>query len=114
MNCAHSVSRARTEAWTAVVTLAIVLFAQGAGAQTRGQLLYDAHCIACHRVQVHWRDQRIARDWDGLRKQVRHWQAAASLDWNDRDIDEVARHLNAHYYQFAEQRAQRTERVDTR
>ena len=108
MNTTGTASRSRAGSLTAVVALSIGLLAQGAGAQTRGQLLYDAHCIACHG------DQRIARDWDGLRQQVRRWQAADALEWNDTDIDEVARYLNAQYYQFVEQTAQQTERKDTR
>lgn len=114
MNTTGTASRSRSGSLTAVVALSIGLLAQGAGAQTRGQLLYDAHCIACHGAQLHWRDQRIARDWDGLRQQVRRWQAADALEWNDTDIDEVARYLNAQYYQFVEQTAQQTERKDTR
>jgi cytochrome c len=30
---------------------------------SRGQLLYETHCIACHSTQVHWRDQHVVRDW---------------------------------------------------
>jgi len=65
---------------------------------TRGSLLYDTHCVACHRAQVHWRDQRVVKDWAGLIEQVRHWQSRAQLDWSDADIQEVARFLNRSVY----------------
>ena len=67
---------------------------------TRGRLLYETHCIACHRTQVHWRDQRLARDWPALVAQVRDWQQRAHLGWSEGDIVEVARHLNDTIYRF--------------
>ncbi|MFO1217794.1 MAG: cytochrome c [Burkholderiaceae bacterium] len=71
-------------------------FAQGE--PTRGQLLYGNHCVACHDQRMHWRDQRLARDWDSLRTWVRHWQGTQQLQWTDADVDEVARHLNDTIY----------------
>jgi mono/diheme cytochrome c family protein len=67
---------------------------------SRGRLLYETHCVACHNSQMHWRDRRIARDWPGLVEQVRAWQARASLGWSEGDIVEVARHLNDTIYRF--------------
>lgn len=67
---------------------------------TRGRLLYETHCIACHNSQMHWRDGRIVQDWSGLAEQVRRWQERAKLQWSDADIREVARHLNATIYRF--------------
>lgn len=83
-----------------ILALAGVLSAWPAFAQPRGELLYANHCIGCHTVQVHWRDRRLAKDWKGLREQVVRWQAAASLDWSQGDITEVARYLNERYYHF--------------
>lgn len=67
---------------------------------TRGRLLYETHCIACHNSQMHWRDGRIVQDWNGLAEQVRRWQERAKLQWSDADILEVTRHLNATIYRF--------------
>ena len=64
-------------------------------------LLYVTHCIECHTTRMHWRNQRLARDWDTLKAQVRLWQGVASLGWSEADIDDVARHLNDTIYQFA-------------
>ena len=69
---------------------------------SRGELLYSTHCIACHTTQVHWRDKKQATDWDSLEKQVRRWQAAGMLQWNEDDINEVTRHLNDSYYHFTQ------------
>jgi hypothetical protein len=67
---------------------------------TRGQLLYDTHCIGCHSTQIHWRDQRLASDWASLREQVRQWQARARLAWPEADIIEVTRYLNDTIYRL--------------
>lgn len=68
------------------VLVAAALLCAVAGAQSRGELLYATHCIACHTTQVHWRDWRLAKDWTGLQAQVVRWQAAGSLNWSDEDI----------------------------
>lgn len=74
---------------------------QPALAQSRGELLYTTHCIACHSTQVHWRDKTLATDWPSLEAQVRRWQSVSSLGWSQEDVREVAEHLNNAYYGFA-------------
>ncbi len=86
-----------------LITLACasaVSHSQGAPAETRGQLLYSTHCIGCHTTQMHWREGRLASDWDSLKVQVRRWQGNAGLQWGDADIAEVSRHLNDTIYKF--------------
>jgi hypothetical protein len=68
---------------------------------SRGKLLYDNHCVACHTTQMHWREQRVAVDLPSLRVQVLRWQATQQLGWSDQDVDEVVRHLNDSIYRFA-------------
>jgi hypothetical protein len=53
---------------------------------------------------MHWRDRRLATDWDTLKAQVRRWQDTAMLGWSDADIVEVTRHLNRTFYRFEEPR----------
>jgi mono/diheme cytochrome c family protein len=77
-------------------------YAQPKGDTSRGELLYTTHCIACHNDKIHWRDNKIAKDWIGLKAQVRRWQGVAGLAWSDRDIVEVARYLNARHYHYPE------------
>jgi hypothetical protein len=67
---------------------------------SRGRLLYETHCIACHNSQMHWRDGRIVQDWGGLVAQVRAWQERARLAWPEDDVIEVARHLNDAIYRL--------------
>ncbi len=69
-------------------------------AQSRGELLYNTHCVACHRTQIHWRDKRQVVDWPSLRAQVHLWQATEMLAWDEPDIERVARYLNDTYYRY--------------
>ncbi len=89
------------------LALFCAVFAHTAGAAgetprdpSRGELLYDTHCITCHNTEVHWRDKRLSTDWASLQTEVRRWQENASLGWSDADVTEVARYLNARYYSF--------------
>jgi two-component SAPR family response regulator len=68
---------------------------------SRGQLLYDTHCIACHNEQVHWRERKLATDWPSLVNEVRRWQVAGRLQWSEADVEQVARHLNETIYRYA-------------
>lgn len=68
----------------------------------RGEMLYQNHCIGCHTTQVHWREQRLARDWKSLRAQVRRWERNTGLSWSDEDVEAVSRYLNQLYYQFSD------------
>lgn len=65
-----------------------------------GEALYDLHCSACHSAQVHWRDNKLATNWDTLRAQVRRWQGNQNLQWGEADIDAVAAYLNNLYYRY--------------
>lgn len=76
--------------------------AQPKGETPRGELLYSTHCIACHNAKIHWRNKKIAKDWTGLKAQVRRWQGIQGLVWSDNDVAEVARYLNARYYHYPE------------
>lgn len=87
---------------TAAMLVAIGLTTQAAAAQQRGEMLYQAHCVACHTVQVHWRAQRLVRNWSSLLQQVRRWQDNAALAWTERDIADVAHYLNLRYYRLGE------------
>lgn len=99
---AHRLAPALLAAALAVVAPALAQGTPAAPAAdpTRGALLYDTHCIACHTTQLHWRDKRVATDWASLRQQVQRWQGAAGLAWNGDDIDAVALHLNQRFYRF--------------
>lgn len=77
----------------------------GPRAASRGELLYSDHCIECHTQQMHWRDRRLAHDWDSLQGQVRHWQEVAHLQWSDEDVNAVARYLNDSIYHFPDTQA---------
>jgi mono/diheme cytochrome c family protein len=84
----------------AVLALALPPAQAQAVPTTRGELLYTNHCGACHSTQMHWRDKRLAVDWDTLKAQVRRWQGIANLQWSDDDVLQVARYLNDTIYRY--------------
>lgn len=87
-------------ALVALVLGAVSAAAQPAAEVSRGQLLYDTHCLACHSEKLHWRDGRLVKDWPTLKDQVRRFQAVANLAWSDEDITEVASYLNRSIYRL--------------
>lgn len=97
------------------VLFLLALAAAGAQAQqpadppgpSRGELLYADHCIECHTQQMHWRDRRLAHDWESLKGQVRRWQDVSHLQWSDEDVNAVARYLNDSFYHFPDTQALR-------
>lgn len=88
-----------------LLTTALPLLAQMPVQPTtsRGALLYETHCIACHDTQVHWREHRLATDWKTLSAQVRRWQNNTELQWTDEEINAVVHYLNATIYHFPDQ-----------
>lgn len=90
----------RLPAFVLALAAASGLQAQPAPSAQRGQLLYENHCVECHSVRMHWRDQRLVRDWPTLKYQVWRWQDAARLGWSPQDIDDVSRYLNDTIYGF--------------
>jgi hypothetical protein len=90
----------RTEVLVSAAAVLAAFAAPSAMAQSRGELLYTTHCIACHTTEMHWRDQRVATDWTSLKFQVRRWQDAVSLGWSDADVLAVSRYLNQSIYHF--------------
>ena len=79
----------------------IAVHAQAQPVETRGEMLYAKHCNVCHTKQVHWRNKKIATDWNSLVAQVRRWQGNAGLRWTDEEINDVAHYLDSAYYRFA-------------
>ena len=71
-----------------------------AAAQGRGELLYTAHCSACHSEQIHWRSAKAVTDWTSLKAEVVKWQGMARLAWSEDDVTDVARFLNERIYRF--------------
>jgi mono/diheme cytochrome c family protein len=68
--------------------------------ESRGELLYSTHCVACHTGQVHWRDKKLVSDWTSLNLQIRRWQSNTGQSWDEADVAAVARYLNTLYYHF--------------
>ena len=94
--CAWSGTDANSSA--AASSVGIRLMSPTAAAPSRGELLYETHCIACHTTQVHWRDQRLVSNYAGLVAQVVRWQGNTGLGWTSEEVREVARYLDVTFY----------------
>ncbi|MGE5240315.1 MAG: hypothetical protein ACM3NI_01590 [Bacteroidota bacterium] len=67
---------------------------------SRGQLLYENHCIACHESVAHIRRDRRAKSYKALQDWVVRWSNQQQLGWSAGDIADVVDYLNRHYYKF--------------
>jgi mono/diheme cytochrome c family protein len=74
-----SSSGGRRMAVLAMLAALAVLYGSQLRAQTqsrsRGELLYNTNCVACHNEKMHWRGRKLVNDWDSLAEQVRRWAA---------------------------------------
>jgi mono/diheme cytochrome c family protein len=66
----------------------------------RGELLYTTHCDACHTSAMHWREEKLAKDWKSLKAQVVRWQTIAKASWDAQDIENVTQYLNNRFYHY--------------
>jgi mono/diheme cytochrome c family protein len=98
---------ARILVLAAAACAAVAAVAQ-APAPSRGALLYETHCIACHTKEVHWRERKLATDWASLAAETRRWQRNIGLRWSDEEIDDVVRYLNTTIYRFPDQAPKQT------
>ena len=69
-------------------------------AGSRGQLLYENHCQACHTSIVHVRETRRARSLKDLEYWVRRWSGELELQWSADDINDVVDYLNLRFYKI--------------
>ena len=67
---------------------------------SRGQLLYEHHCLKCHESNIHIRNKRKAKNIEDVQVWVVKWQAYEKLNWDRNAIDAVTEHLVKRYYKF--------------
>jgi len=70
------------------------------GDSSRGRLLYENHCQACHTTRVHGRVNRLPVKLDELRRIVDGWQRQEKLNWTSDDIADVVEYLNSTIYHY--------------
>ena len=75
----------------------------GAGGRRRlraGKLLYNARCVGCHDKSVHNREARKALTIEGIRAQVRRWDAFTGGAWREDEVNDVTSYLNELFYRY--------------
>jgi mono/diheme cytochrome c family protein len=85
-----------------LIATAAALFAAtaNAGDLDRGELLYGARCVGCHAESVHNRAARKALTTEGIKAQVRRWNAFLGGAWGEREVNDVTTYLNDLYYRY--------------
>jgi hypothetical protein len=72
-------------------------------AASRGQLLYENHCLTCHDSSVHIRQHDKARSLADIRRWVVRWAQHLKLDWTNEEISDVTNYLNQIFYDFSDE-----------
>ncbi|MEQ1773518.1 MAG: cytochrome c [Burkholderiales bacterium] len=83
-----------------VMLVAVIPVSAQTSDASRGQALYENHCLVCHTSQVHSRVNRIAISRVELREIVEKWQVQQKLTWSAQDVEDVVVFLNRTRYQF--------------
>lgn len=68
---------------------------------SRGQLLYENHCMSCHESVAAIRARRTVRSQADLRAAVARWSANSKLPWGREEVEDITDYLNARHYRFA-------------
>jgi mono/diheme cytochrome c family protein len=67
---------------------------------SRGALLYETHCVACHREGLHDRkNSKVATDAD-LRFQVERWTKESRYRFTPAEREDLIEFLDATHYQL--------------
>ena len=69
---------------------------------TRGQMLYENHCLSCHESQMHIRANTKVKQLSQLRYFVLIRSSELKLQWADDERDAVTKYLNERYYKLAD------------
>ena len=67
---------------------------------SRGQLLYENHCLTCHESQVHIRQKAKAKDFTRIASFVAIWSRELNVGWSNDEILSVTTYLNQRYYKY--------------
>ncbi len=84
------------------VFAACLCAAATAGAQDfgRGALLYDSHCITCHREGLHDRQNSKVETYADLRYQVERWTKQTGYRFNSGEREDLIEFLDATHYRL--------------
>lgn len=97
-----SVRRLREIKRANLVFAVALCLTSGAAAQdvSRGALLYETHCIMCHREGLHDRRSSKVHSYADLRAQVERWAAQTGRRFSRVEIDELVDFLDASHYRL--------------
>ena len=82
--------------------LAACLAGAPAAAQdvSHGALLYDTHCVRCHREGLHERKSSKVKTYAGLRVEVERWARETGRRFTRDDIEDLIDFLDRSHYRL--------------
>ena len=92
------------------IVLLACLFPLTALAQdvSRGVLLYETHCAACHREGLHDRRNSVVKSYADLRFQVERWTKQTGRSFTRAEVEDLIEFLDASHYQLDRRAAPRS------
>lgn len=67
---------------------------------SRGQQLYENHCMGCHESVAYIRTRRHIKSLPELREEVSRWATYTNLPWGREELEDVVEYLNSRHYRF--------------
>ena len=67
---------------------------------SRGALLYDTHCVMCHREGLLDRKNSKVSSYADLRAQVERWTRQTGHTFTDADREDLIEYLDASHYRL--------------
>lgn len=68
---------------------------------SRGQMLYENHCTACHKKQVYTRVNRKAKNIQQIKFWIIRHSRNFQLNWRNDEINAVTLYLSEHHYGYS-------------
>lgn len=69
---------------------------------TRGQMLYENHCLSCHESQMHIRQNTKVKQLSQLHHFVLIRSSELKLQWGEDERNAVTNYLNMRFYKLKE------------
>jgi len=67
---------------------------------SRGQLLYETHCVVCHREGLHDRQNSKVATYTDLRRQVERWTKETKRSFSAAEREDLIEFLDATHYRL--------------
>jgi cytochrome c553 len=85
---------------TLIPMMALMATTSARADNTKGQVLHNQYCVACHSDSVYKRDDRRVTNLQSLQQQVSTCSHAQVKELTSEQLTDIVDYLNATYYKF--------------